>query len=123
MKIIKRKVVLQKYCDVSNSVRMHMPNGKDNYLAGKKLANEILALIMKRKGGLEGSTQAFTAFGIVKHYLISALGWNIENIDPKEVLGKYEHLFEGDYWMNLIDDGLESDMIDWAREDNNKDQK
>ena len=116
MKRIKRKVVLQKYCDVSNSVRMHMPNGKDNYLAGKKLAEEILRLILKRKGGLDGSTQVFTAFGIVRHHLLSALGWNIEDISPNEVLEKYEHLFEGDYWLNFIDDGFETKMIDWAQE-------
>lgn len=94
----------QKYCDISNWLRMHRPErGRENTEAGFKLADDILAMCRQIGGGMDKTAQVLTALALVRQYYRKAIGMTYA-MDADELIRKYEDLLDSDFWMTFQDD-------------------
>lgn len=108
----------QKYCDVSNWLRMHKPvRGRENTEAGFKLAEDILAMCRQIGGGMDKTAQVLTALAIVRQYYRKAIGlWCC--MDADKLIRRYEDLLDSDAWMTARNDRMLSLVEGYVRGDN-----
>ena len=111
---------LQKYCDISNWGRMHKPSrGKENYEKGEKLAEDIIYLMLRNEPGYNGTAVILMALAMVRSYLSKAIFYsNAFDSDSKySLMDKYEKLYQGDWWMMLRHDRMQSIIERFIRGD------
>ena len=109
---------LQKYCDISNWIRMHKPGaGKKNAEAAEKLAEDILHMFLKNEPGYDGTAIMLTALAMVNSYVQKAVFCsNAFEVNTDILLkDKYEDLFKGDAWMMLHHDKIQFQLEDFIR--------
>ncbi len=107
---------LQKYCDISNwSVMQHPKTGKENYEAAKELYEDILRLCVQREKGEDGTAVVLAAFAMARSVLRKAVALSpaFDYESPRDIRDDYENLFKGDFWMNMRDDGIMEEVLDF----------
>ena len=109
---------VQKYCDISNWIRMHKPRkGKENYEAAVALCEDILRLMLKHEPGENGTAIMLTALALVNSYIRKGIGFTpaFEVNSEIRLIDKYKELFQGDWWMRLHEDLIHFQIEDFIR--------
>ena len=108
---------LERFCDVSNSLRMRTPDGKKNLKAGEELAEEMLRLMLRHEPGYDGTAIMLTALALVNSYVRKGIGFTpaFEVNSEIKLIDKYQKLFQGDWWMRLHEDLIHFQIEDFIR--------
>ena len=102
----REKRMNQKFCDVSNWLRMHKPRtGRQNTEAAFELADEIMAMISRLGSGGDATAQTLAALAIVRQYYRKAIGLTC-SMNADALIRQYEELFDSDFWMEFHHDML-----------------
>ena len=121
MKVMSKefKKHLERFCDVSNSLRMRTPDGKKNLKAGEELAEEMLRLMLRHEPGYDGTAIMLTALGLVNQYVKKAIPWS-NAVQPKNhdhLMEMYENLFQGEFWMRSHHDSIMLQIAEYIKGD------
>ena len=110
---------LQKFCDISNYARMHMHprKGKRLYDEAKAQAKEVLRLLFTDIPNESSTAVAIAALTLARSYVNNAQAFGIGFIDKAstDIMSQYEKLFSGDWWMNLNDDMIQTELESFMR--------